>query len=352
MKLSSKQSTGSVIDSVRRRLRDPFTVARLRFTALFAAVTMLIVLHFSLALFYSLERGTWAAIDRGTVVGVDSEAQEAAQERADLFSEAIDAIEDGIVITDIAVLFVVAFVGYYVAGRVLAPIDENMRTQKRFLADVSHDLRTPLAIMKADAQVLLAGGTPDRDDCVDVVKSNLEEVEKMTVLVEDLLVIARTEGAPDESRYATSELGAFLAHLVEKNSTLASRRGVTLVSGDTQKGHARVDTAYFERAVQNIVSNAIKYTEDGGTVTVSGVIAGRDYLIRVADTGVGISAEDLPHVFDRFYKASHSRASGTGCGLGLAIAKQIVEQHGGKITMTSAVGKGTTVEIRIPKMNV
>jgi two-component system, OmpR family, sensor kinase len=219
--------------------------------------------------------------------------------------------------------------------------------QARFTADASHELRTPLTVMSSQAQLALA-----RPRSADEYRKSLDEclraAERMTVLVEGLLMLARADAGKLELRHEAVDLKRVTADALTELRPLADSLGIKLgakLAPVTVTG----DSLRLGQVVTNLVTNAIRYNRPGGQVRVQIASADGEAVLTVEDTGYGIPKDDQPHVFERFFRVSkdRSRVSG-GSGLGLAITKSIVAGHGGSITFTSAVDKGTTFEVRLP----
>jgi two-component system, OmpR family, sensor kinase len=231
----------------------------------------------------------------------------------------------------------------------LARLEAGVAERRQLVADASHELRTPLAIMRAELDVTLAAGRLP-PEAVDVLESEREEVERMSLIVADLLALARFDEGSQCLEMADLELAEVVEEAVGGRRSLAEARDVTL----TQRVAAvRVhgDAACLAQVVTNLVDNAIEHGGEGGAVTVTLARRGRFAEITVADTGAGIPAADLPHVFERFYRADASRARTTGgSGLGLSIVKETVEAHGGTATARSTPGAGATFVVRIPAL--
>lgn len=356
--------------------RSPFEVARIRLTIFYTTITMAIIGLFSVALIISLERNARMVVadefllpDEVTIVS-PLLTHQAFQQRSPIrppqefripkiypslqmnrfkvFRRTVDDIERNIVIADGILLFLVALLGYIIAGRTLRPIQENVNIQKRFLADASHDLRTPLAIMKSESQVLLQTGSQDHVEFKEVIQSNLEEIDKMSRLVDDLLMMARTEEEPNKTMFSDVQIGELLQKASKKIMARAAQKQIDFSYELITDGVIRGEQYQLERAIQNILQNALNYTHEHGKISLSSTQRGSMYNITIKDTGVGISEKDIPHIFDRFYKASHSRNEESGSGLGLPIVRQIIERHGGTITIESEEGVGTVVHIRLP----
>jgi signal transduction histidine kinase len=219
--------------------------------------------------------------------------------------------------------------------------DDEQR--KSLLADISHELRTPLTVIEGNLEGLLDGVYPRDDAHLSLV---LEETRILSRLIDDLRTFALAESAGLKLIRAPTRLDELAGELVASFAAQAEAGGVRLhLEMPRDLPPALVDSERIRQVLSNLVSNALRYTAAGGTVHVRGEhdAPGR-IAIAVADTGSGIQSEDLPHIFDRFYKSKESR----GTGLGLAIAKSLVLAHGGEITVSSTPGSGTTIRFTVP----
>ena len=216
----------------------------------------------------------------------------------------------------------------------------------RFTADASHELRSPLGAMRAAVEVAL-----QNPRTVEAYRETLasigEQCDRLTSLVNGLLLLARADAGELEVRREPVDLGAVVADVAEMFEPLAEERGVSLVSSPTSLVAVVGDSSRLRQLVTNLVDNAIKFTGVGGTVTVRVERDGGRVRLLVSDSGIGIPAEHLPHVFERFYQASPAR-TGNGYGLGLSICKWIVEAHGGTLQVESRPGSGTTFVVALP----
>lgn len=230
-------------------------------------------------------------------------------------------------------------------NQLLERLERLFQTQQRLLADVSHELRTPLTAIRGNVDLMRRMGDADPES-LEIIQ---EEIERMTRLVGDLLLLARADagGLPLEKQKV--ELDNLLFEVYRQVRLLEKSVEVKVTEVDQVCIMGDVDR--LKQLLLNLISNAIKYTPDGGTVDVSlSKKNGWGYL-KISDTGMGIPAEDLPYIFDRFYRVDKARArdhSGQGAGLGLAIAKWIAQAHGGNIDVMSKVGEGTTFTIILP----
>jgi len=229
----------------------------------------------------------------------------------------------------------------------VAQLEEAARAKTDFIADASHELRTPLTVLRGNAEVGLAMG--HESELTEVLREIVTEAERMTRLVDDLLFLARSDAASVPLELQRVDAGQLLRSLAARAEVLARQRGAQLSAQLEVSGPIQADPARVEQAVLILVDNAAKYGPPGGTVELAARMEGAELVVAVRDHGPGIAAEDLPHIFERFYR----RRSGPvrrvpGSGLGLAIASTIVEGHGGRLSAESAVGGGTRVTIRLP----
>jgi signal transduction histidine kinase len=235
--------------------------------------------------------------------------------------------------------------GLYLSRRAMAPIDDAFRRQRAFVADASHELRTPLTLIRANAELSMLD--PDRP--VNESLSNiLTEVDRTDRLVDDLLLLARADAGRLELHAERCRLDALVADAAESMRPLFEGNATQLeVTADTPV-EVLADADRVRQVVRSLLDNALKHTS-GGQVAVAIGSDGRWARVTVRDTGSGIPADALPHVFDRFYRVDKARSrSAGGTGLGLPIAKAIVEAHEGEITLASEQDHGTTVTFILP----
>jgi signal transduction histidine kinase len=226
----------------------------------------------------------------------------------------------------------------------LARLEDSFRAQQRFLADISHELRTPLTTIRGNVDLIRRMGEADEESLDDIQ----QELNRMTRLVEDLLLLARADAGSLPMQRQPVQLDTIFADVYRQFSRL--EEPVKLVMGGFDQVQVMGDADRLKQLLINLVSNGIKYTLDGGTVTMTLQQAEGKAQLIISDTGVGIPETDLPYVFERFYrvdKSRHSTGKG-GTGLGLAIVKWIAEAHGGMAEVTSVVGEGTTFTITLP----
>ena len=221
------------------------------------------------------------------------------------------------------------------------------QSRRIFLANISHDLRTPLASLQAMIETLQDGAIDDRAAADDFLRRMDAEVQGLNRLVGEFLELTRIQSGQLELALAPADLRTLLQDVAARMAAQAEQRGITL---DLVLPEAPIsvhaDAGRIEQVLLNLLQNALTFTPRGGRVTLGAQLQADRVQIWVRDTGSGIAPEDLPHIFERFYKADRARSS-TGTGLGLAISKHLVERHGGEIGATSELEQGTTVRFSL-----
>jgi two-component system phosphate regulon sensor histidine kinase PhoR len=220
--------------------------------------------------------------------------------------------------------------------------------RKEFVANASHELRTPLTMIQGYVETLLEGALKDEAETREFLGVIDRNVRRLGAVVADLLDLSRLESGKDVMAPEEVEAADILARLKDAFLPAAKRKKQTLeVEG---AGRLRADPMLLERALSNLVDNALKYTPEGGHVRVSAARADGQALFRVVDDGIGIPPEDQPRVFERFYRVDRSRSRDLGgTGLGLAIVKHVAQLHGGDVTVESRPGHGSTFTLRLPQ---
>ena len=228
---------------------------------------------------------------------------------------------------------------------------KNEQSRREFIANVSHELRTPLTNVKSYAETIISAG----DELPQELRSNfmgviVSEADRMTRIVKDLLTLSKFDYGKMEMNIARFSFAEAVGNVYKAVQLDAQNHGHTFTL-DCPEDLPRVngDRERIEQVIMNICSNAIKYTADGGIITVTAGTEGKNVFVRVSDNGVGIPAKDLPNLFERFYRVDKARSRATGgTGLGLSIAKEILKQHQGDIRIESVYGEGTDVTITLP----
>jgi two-component system heavy metal sensor histidine kinase CusS len=234
-------------------------------------------------------------------------------------------------------------------NEMLDRLEESFEQISRFSADIAHDLRTPVNNIRGEAEVALARARTV-DEYREVLESSLEETVRLSELIGDLLFLARAESPLPHLHREEIDVGELLGVVREYYEATASEGGISLLTvPGADPITAELDRTLLLRAVSNLVSNAIAHTPSGGSVTLTASTKDAEIHISVSDTGIGIPAEALPRVFDRFFRVDPSRSKTSGgTGLGLAIVQSIMTLHGGLAEITSQPGRGTRVTLRMP----
>jgi heavy metal sensor kinase len=235
----------------------------------------------------------------------------------------------------------------------LARLDSSVRQMRQFTADASHELRAPLTLIRTAAEFSLRRERT-REELSDAMRKVLHESERTSALVDSLLLLARADSGMDGLQFAPVDLCDLAHDACEQARTLAGPKQIDVHSEIPESPiELSADEHALRRVLLILLDNAVKYTSPGGTVQLQAGIRDGDAFVTVTDSGIGITAEDLPHIFDRFWRADkvRSREMG-GAGLGLSIARWITERHGGTITARSEVGSGSTFELCIAARGV
>ena len=233
-------------------------------------------------------------------------------------------------------------------NEMLDRLEQSFEQISRFSADIAHDLRTPVNNIRGEAEVALARARTV-DEYRDVLESSLEETVRLSELIGDLLFLARAESPLTNLHRQKVDVDELLGIVRDYYEATASDGGVSLVAVAADETiTADLDRALMLRAVSNLVSNAISHTPSGGSVTLAACATDAEIRIKVSDTGIGIPAEALPRVFDRFFRVDPSRSKTSGgTGLGLAVVQSIMTLHGGSAEIASQLGRGTCVTLRM-----
>jgi signal transduction histidine kinase len=233
-------------------------------------------------------------------------------------------------------------------NRMIDRLEEALTHNQRFSADASHELRTPLTIIHGELEGLLE--IPGLDArTVEGISSALDESDRMARIVHNLMTISRLDSGGERIEMRPVELTGVLKSTLDHMSLLADEKSILVTCNAPASVWVTGDSMRLKQVIVNIVDNAIKYTSEGGKIEVTLQAQNDQAALSVTDTGIGIPAESLPFVFDRFYRAdkARSRESG-GTGLGLAIVKAICTAHNGVVSVESSENKGSTLRVQLP----
>jgi len=255
-----------------------------------------------------------------------------------------DSLIGGLIMTNLIIWIAGGFGSYYLARRTLRPIEEAHEAQSRFTSDASHELRTPLASMKIELEVALRDPSPKKEEMRELLESNLEEVNKLTKLSHTLLQLSRLDH--DKITREQVDINAVTSDVVERFNKVHPR----IVIHNARRLPILANESNVEELATILIDNALKYSPPKTTVHVTLVKQKQMSGFKVVNEGEGIAPEVLPHIFNRFYRADTSRTASAkkGYGLGLSLAKKIVELHGGELTVSSAPQQETTFQVLLP----
>jgi len=234
-------------------------------------------------------------------------------------------------------------------NHMISRIDEAFQQSKRFVADASHELRTPLTVLRSELESL-AHNPPPASDPYERLGSLLQPVERLSKTVERLFALSRLDAGEAQTEWIEIDLGELVATTADQMLLLAADKGITVTCEAQGRVLVSGDRSRLKQVVVNLLDNAIKYTPANGAVHLRVTAAEGRVVLSVEDSGVGIPAEALPHVFERFYRVDTTRSDDTGgAGLGLAIVKTICDAHGAAVRVASALGRGSAFHVTFPR---
>lgn len=329
-----------------------FTATRIKLSIWYLCIIMLVSIMFSVTIFriltneldheasrisdrYSRQYGIFVSPGQSLV---EPEIIQASENRI-LFS---------LIYVNVIIFVVAGISGYILAGVTLKPIQEMIDEQNRFIADASHELRTPITSLRSEIEVYLRNKKHTPKETQELIESNLEEANNLQVLSDGLIELAKYK-KPSDSMQAKQDIKSILDTSVKQVLKMAKKKNISIqvhATRNTIIGDVNQLTTLFTI----LLDNAVKYSPKDTTVTITTEKSNSDVFIAITDEGVGIDTKDMPHIFDRFYRADLSRTKQTipGYGLGLSIAKSIVTQYHGSISVQSTQNSGTTFTVRLP----
>lgn len=236
---------------------------------------------------------------------------------------------------------------YYFAGRAVQPIQANADATRRFMTDAAHELRTPVATLRTNAEVALQRSDLD-DRTAATLHTIVDESTRLSALVADLLTLARADAGERVLLHEIFYLDDVVSDAMASVAALARSARVHLAQRRYEQARMSGDSRLVRQLIVILLDNALKYTPAGGTITTDVFAEGNDAILAVSDSGIGIEPAALPHIFERFYRSDRARQASTGAGLGLSIGQWIAELHGARIAVESAPKQGTTIQVRFP----
>lgn len=332
-----------------------FQSARFKLTTWYILIIMLISSLFSIAIYqgltHEIERSLRAQRFRLENHPGENFARSFSSPALDpqLLQESRDRIKFTLLLINGGILIVSGGAAYFLAGRTLKPIEVMVREQSRFITDSSHELLTPLTALKSEIEVNMRDKNFNFNQAKKLLNSNLEEVNNLQSLSVNLLQLAQFEKSNGKFTKELISLKEVLLEATKRVAPLAKQKDIEIKTLNSEVKFL----GDFDQLVQLFVillDNAIKYSPVKSTITINSKTLDHQVVINIQDEGVGIDEKDLPHIFDRFYRADKSRTKNTvpGYGLGLSIAKKIVDSHRGLISVKNTIGKGTTFTVQFP----
>ena len=329
-----------------------FHHARLKLTIWYLLIIMTISLAFSVVIF----NNTVIEVTRGLRMQQARIGREMGfgpvrvlEIDRDLLEEVKSRVRVNLFLINLAILGVSGAAGYFLAGRTLKPIKEMVEDQNLFVADASHELRTPLTALRTEIEVGLRNDHLTAAEARDLLISNLEEVNNLQLLTDGLIKLAANQEEQNQLNLIQTNLKKISHEAVKRIKTLASQKRIK-ITNQARTISLEADEGLLIELLVILLDNSVKYSPQGSEVKIGTKKLDDSVWITVSDKGIGMSAEEIPHLFDRFYRSdkSRSKAGVSGYGLGLAIAKQIVDRHRGTIKVTSQVDRGTKFIIKLP----
>lgn len=331
----------------------------IKLAGLYLTIIMAISLFFSANIYQlsleELRRGLQGPQDSSSLrpIGPGFSAEireEIIAERQQLYNEAKQRVLERLFIVNLLIVLGGGALSYYLALRTLQPIEEAHDAQNRFTADASHELRTPITAMLTENEVTLMDPNLTLTDAKKQIESNIEELQHLTTLSDGLMRLAGLDNTSlIMEKFIVDDM---LQGAIDRIQAHADTKAITITLTIPKVPVELVgDQHNLQEVVVILLDNAIKYSPAQSAVSVTLKTDQKQAVIAVADTGIGIKATDIPHVFDRFYRADSSRTKQQihGYGLGLAIAHDIVQQHHGAIQVKSTPHKGSTFTITLPR---
>lgn len=330
---------------------DPFKKTQWTLTITYIVAIIVIVGLFSIALYMlyanNLQEGFRYDM---AVLFYGPEAADA------VIQEALRRLRTVLVIVDVAIIAISAFASYYIAGVTMRPIKKVTASKRQFVADAAHELRTPLSVIKTGIDVMRNQKTVEKKEYEELLNDIYEESDYLIDLSEDLLFLANTDDKKESDRMKEHmekidlyQLSLEQVHFYEDHAREKQVRLSCKKEGDVPVC-IHGNKTYITRMIANFIKNAIEYNKENGAVDLLVHMQEDTVLLVIKDTGSGMTLDEQKHIFERFYRSDSARTtSQSGSGLGLSIARTIIDAHGGTITVESAVDHGTTFHITFPR---
>lgn len=253
-----------------------------------------------------------------------------------------------LVFFNLIVLLFAGIASFWLANRTLKPIEEAHEQQKRFTADVSHELRTPLTALRMESEVSLYNPKSSKEDLSNTLKSNLEEVGKLEALINNMLRLSKLEVDEIKQNFKEVNIHTIVNEAISKVKPIATQKSIAINLKSSKEILVQGDQESLVQLIIILLENGVKYSKENKEINIEIKLDNRHPQIIIEDQGIGISSDNLEHIFDRFYQVDISRNKGNakeGFGLGLSIAKMIADIHNINIEIKSKIDQGTTVKL-------
>jgi signal transduction histidine kinase len=326
-----------------------FKAARLNLTLLYLGIITVVTLFFSLVTYRLLtaEVDRFARFQRSRIEQRIFLENGFPSPDLDLIKDTKRRIAFGLIFVDGIIIFISGGLGYWLAGKTLRPIQDMLEDQKRFIADSSHELRTPITSLKLATEVALRDKNLSISDTKNVLKDNLFEINKLGSLSEGLLRLAQYDSKKSSSVFSKESIREISDQAVENVILLAKSKKISIENNIKNYFVLGSKTELVDLLVV-ILDNAIKYSPSDSSIELNSRKTKSSIYLSITDQGQGIPENDKPHVFERFFRSDKSRTGAIGFGLGLSIAKRIVSSHKGTIKVTDNKTGGSVFEVRLP----
>lgn len=321
-----------------------FQKARWKLTGWYVIIWLLLIIVFT---YLTLDAKQSAYVRVYTVIDSAQPGGQQVKEFSDTFAEFNQRFKERLLLFDLVLLVSGSYLAYFLSGKTLQPIEEMVTEQAAFAADVSHGLRTPLTTINLELEGYQRSQKNVPQDLADLFISIQEEVLSMTYLVEGLLALVRTGTDPLKTHFSVVDIKEMVTKVSKRMQPIAKAKGHRLISGKIPQAQVKGNSENLKQVLVILIDNAIKYSGHGSQISIEVYKTPQEVMIKVKDTGKGIPKTELPHIFTRYYRGKHKTK---GTGLGLSIVQKIIEAHGGKITVASQEGTGTTFTLYLPRV--
>ena len=326
-----------------------FRKANIKLTLIYSSLFLVAFWAFSIGLYFWMENyfgeSYMGEVEQQGEFEFDEQDAAIANIAADI---AQDRLERTLLILNGAMIIIVPVIAWLMTRRTLAPVEHIHEQQKQFVSDVAHELRTPLSIMSGELEVALKKERTS-EDYRQVLNSSKQETDRLIELSENLLFLARADQGRQTMEFENVDITDLIGSIIASLQGESTKKEIAVhFEPEEEPTFARGQPAMLRRLFLNLIDNAIRYTPSQGEIWIS-LATGKQYTeVKIRDTGVGMAPEEQEKIFNRFYRVDASRSRTKGYGLGLAICRSIVELHHGRITVRSALGKGSTFTVTLP----